>query len=185
MSRFEDAIGFTLEHEGGYVDHPNDPGGATNWGVSLRALLRMGDDAIAEFDFDDDGDLDADDIRAMPREQAIEFYQAHYWTPEYDDIADQAAATKLFDMGVNMGTRQAVKVLQRAISWYRRDIVVDGIFGPQSLAGTNATNLAPILIKALVAEQARFYFELLDAKPDRRVFIHGWLRRAYSLPTEE
>lgn len=184
MSDFNLALPYTLKHEGGFVDHPTDPGGATNMGVSLRELLRLGDDAVAEFDVDGDGDLDIDDIRAMNPAAAELHYRANYWHRLYSDIENQDIATKLFDSGVNMGTRQAVKLLQRAINWYTF-CAVDGIFGPQTLNACNTHSDQALLLNMFVCNQAEFYFKLLEAKPERRVFIHGWLRRAYARPQGE
>ncbi len=62
MSNFEKAVEKVLEHEGGYVDHKNDPGGATNYGISLRFVKQS---TGIDLDVDGDGDIDADDIKAM------------------------------------------------------------------------------------------------------------------------
>lgn len=181
---FDAAIRFTLRHEGGFNHHPNDPGGATNYGISLRALKQAGDAALAVFDVDQDGELTPEDMRMMRREDAIEHYREHYWSPRYDAINSPRMAIKLFDMGVNMGRHQAVTLLQRALQVNRPAIVDDGIFGPITLAATNGVMATHPnqMMQELQNQQARFYFGLVNENAQRRPFLVGWLRRAYSDP---
>lgn len=178
---FETAIETVLRREGGLIDHPSDPGGITSYGVSLRALRQIGDRG---FDLDGDGDLDADDIRAFTREDAIEFYRKHYWFDRLDHVKQPFIATKIFDMAVNMGRAQATRVTQRAIAWWDQLIVVDGQFGPVTLSTLNglvATKGALTVHRALQSEQARFYVDLVGANRGREVFLLGWLRRAFDI----
>ena len=71
MSHFDTAIKKVLKHEGGYVDHKNDPGGATKYGISLRFIKQSNTD----LDLDNDGDIDADDIKEMTEDKAKEIYK--------------------------------------------------------------------------------------------------------------
>lgn len=176
MALFEPAIEIVLRHEGGFVDHPADPGGATNWGISLRFLVREGID----LDLDADGDLDADDIRLMPRETAIKIYRERIWDRfGYAQIAGQELATKVFDLAVNMGAAQSHKCLQRACWAAGAAIDDDGILGPVTLAAANKLPPAAVLA-ALRSEAAGFYRLLAATRPSLAVFLTGWLRRAYS-----
>jgi lysozyme family protein len=179
MSTFDKAIDFVLDHEGGFVDHPSDPGGATNFGVSLRTLKQLESNNLDVWDLDYDGDIDADDMRLITKDMAKEFYETHFWHHQFEGIYDQAVATKLFDMCVNMGTRQAVKLLQRACNWNHQMLKVDGIIGPHTL---NVVNSSDCIRYFIISTQAKFYYQLVDAKPSRGVFLLGWLRRAYSWP---
>jgi lysozyme family protein len=192
MSSFEIAVPTILEHEGGYVDNIHDPGGATNFGISLRYLQKVGDldgDGFLDGDIDRDGDVDADDIKAMSPEDSVQFYKTGFWYPgKYGAINDQDVATKAFDLGVNMGINQGAKILQRALRSVGSHIKDDGKIGPLSLEGINA-QLATRLIPAMRSEAAGFYRALIlrnaalrkrghDVK-DFSVFKKGWLRRAY------
>ena len=184
--RFEEMVEHVFKHEGGYVDHPNDPGGATNFGVSIRALRQLESANLADWDQDGDGDVDADDMRLLTKEQARAFYLEHFWYAELDELSAPIHAGKLFDMGVNMGKRQAGRIFQRMVARFDNSIVVDGIVGPNTVAKANVLirdGKGSHSFSTLAAEQARFYFDLVDAKRSREVFLLGWLRRAYWLPT--
>ena len=176
----------TLQHEGGFVDHPADPGGATNWGVSLRALRNLEADNVLDYDRDGDGDVDADDMRMLTRADAQRFYREHFWFPWMDLIVVPRAASKAFDTGVNVGPRQAARLLQRAANIVLRDpIKADGWIGEKSIEAINTIGQAEMgsrLVTAMTHVQARFYFDLVDAKPARNAFLLGWLRRAYWKP---
>jgi len=192
---FNQAVETVFEHEGGLVDHPDDPGGITNYGISLRWALQqhkqVGDIALELLDFDGDGDVDADDIRQMPRAAAKSAYLKFFWKPNrYDRILQDHVATKVFDMCVNMGAGQAHKIVQRAVrSATGVKIADDGILGRISLQQINGAD-SDILLAATRSEQAGFYRALIlrnDALRKNGIKVHdfskfkeGWLRRAYS-----
>lgn len=191
-SNFDIALPTILEHEGGYVDNVHDPGGATNYGISLRYLQGRGDldgDGFLDGDIDRDGDIDADDIVVMDKVAAAYFYKTGFWYPgKYGMINDQVLATKAFDLGVNMGIKQGAKCLQRAAQAAEIDIKDDGVTGPATIAAINAAD-ALVLLAAVRSEAAGFYRALILRNsalrkrmidvPDFSVFKTGWLRRAY------
>lgn len=179
MSNFYTAIHVVLKHEGFFVNDRNDPGGATNYGVSLRWLKTIGDldgDGFLDGDFDHDGDVDAEDIKKMQQDDAIKLYRQHWWDKnQYEKIINQAIATKTFDFAVNMGSKQAHKCLQRAIrAASSTKLIDDGILGVKSLEAINAAN-PPVLLAAFRSEAAGFYRALNKPK-----YIEGWLNRAYA-----
>lgn len=192
MSNFERALPVILQHEGGFVDNIHDPGGATNYGISLRYLQARGDldgDGFADGDIDRDGDVDADDIVAMDEANAAQFYKTGFWYPgKYGLISDQALSTKAFDLGVNMGIKQGAKCLQRALKAAGNDVVDDGAIGPLTIEAINVSN-GQVLLAATRSEAAGFYRSLILRNaalierghdvPDFSVFKKGWLRRAY------
>lgn len=164
MSRFDAALEFTLEHEGGFADHPSDPGGATNFGISTRFLRSIGDER------------DAKDLKKL---DASFLYLEHFWRDFYDDLPSEEISTKVFDAGVNMGPTQAAKLLQQALNAVGCDIDVDGKVGPMTRAAFESADGAQ-LAAAYRSEMAGFYRMLAQADVSRRVFLAGWLRRAYS-----
>lgn len=170
---FEYALAKTLHHEGGFVDDPDDPGGATYRGVSLRFLRSVGED------IDGDGDVDYDDIIALRRSDPdvlARIYKDYFWVPSRcDDIVSELVAVKLFDMAVNMGQRRAVRITQQAVG----NLAVDGMLGPKTLGAINeASSTDYYLIGKIRQGQAAFYRMLIGQKPQFEKYRLGWLRRA-------
>jgi len=170
---FAAAADFVLAHEGGFVNHPADPGGATNYGLSLRFLRQVG------VDVDQDGDVDVEDVRLLTREQAVDLLRVHFWTPGGYDALPDAVAVKLLDLAYNTGPRQAHRLLQRALRAAGRELVDDGVLGPKTRAA--AQQVAPEVTRAaLCSEAAGFYRLLAEQRALLGVFLAGWLRRAYA-----
>lgn len=129
MSLFLRAAEVVLGVEGGYVDDPQDRGGPTNWGVSLRALLGLPAEERRVFDIDRDGDLDREDVRAMPREAALDLYRRRYWDAIRCGEMPGPVALLAFDCAVNQGPATAATLLQAAAR-----VRMDGRIGPLTLA---------------------------------------------------
>ncbi len=169
MANFEKAITVVLKNEGGFVNNPSDPGGATNFGISLEFYKTIIPDA------------DIEDIRNLTKEMAIEVYQRQFWDKnKLGMIADQRIATKVFDFSVNMGAVNAIKCLQRAIlATNNRKVDQDGIIGQNTLYAANHSP-PDCVLAALKSEAAGYYRCLATRKPTMGVFLNGWLSRAYS-----
>jgi lysozyme family protein len=173
MAKFDDAIELILKHEGGYVNHPNDPGGATNYGISLRFLTETG------IDVNGDGLIDEDDIRGMSVDDAKSIYRRYFWDDcGLDECNSQLVANRLFNMVVNMGYKKSLDVLNNAL---RSCLLVDQSHKSFADAINSANEIEEaILLPALRSEQAAHY-RVLAAKNDKfNVFLKGWLNRAYS-----
>lgn len=181
MASFETAIPVILIHEGGFVNHPSDPGGATNFGISLRFLA----DHPGVGDFDGDGDVDVEDIANMTQEQACEIYRQFWWDKyRYDLINDQTIATKIFDMAVNMGAGRAHRIVQASLNKaFGLKLSVDGIIGNTTRGVLNACtdDDEQLLLSTICDEQFAFYQRLVASRPHLSVFINGWKNRAYSV----
>lgn len=179
MASFDIAIKTILRNEGGYVNHRNDPGGATNWGISLRFLRDNKEYNLG--DVDKDGDLDEKDIRDLSVMSARSIYSNYFWKPfSYNRINSTLVATKIFDMAVNMGPTQAHKLVQRAVNTLSPNpLVVDGQFGPKTLAAVNS--LDPETIRDQIRKyQLGFYEQIIKANPKLEVFRNGWTNRTFS-----
>lgn len=182
MSAFENAITVILKHEGGFVDNPNDPGGATNWGISLNFLV----DHPKDGDFDHDGDVDREDILNMNRDDAIDIYKKFWWDKfNYGLIVDQTIATKVFDFSVNMGAKRSHMLLQQALNTaFDLGLTVDGILGKASMSVINSCtdgDREQQLLNAYCDEAWTFYQNLIIKNPKLQVFAKGWKNRAYSI----
>lgn len=182
MADYAPAFAKIIELEGGFTDHENDPGGATNLGISLRFLQQ--NDEYDLGDLDNDGDLDYDDIKLMTLADASKLYKKHWWDKYgYEGIPNQAVANKIFDMAVNMGARQAHKLLQRAINCVlgQRALVDDGLLGPKSSQAMQVALQQPLaLLASLRAQQEGFYRTLVAGNSSFKVFLQGWINRAVS-----
>jgi lysozyme family protein len=185
---FQAALHHVLRHEGGFVDDAADPGGATNWGVSLRWLRSLGDtdgDGYADGDFDRDGDVDAADIARLTRDQAAALYHERWWLPlGYRAWPASTVATKAFDLAVNMGATSAHRCVQRALRAVTgQALVEDGVIGPATLAAMRRRPPAAWsdaeLRAALKSEAAGHYRLLIARNPKLARFENGWLNRAY------
>ncbi len=169
-------------HEGRYVNHPNDPGGATNFGISLRFLKSTGDldkDGWPDGDINHDGRIDTDDIKQMSEVNAVNLYGMYFWARfDYGRIDDQDIATKIFDLCINMGNVGAHKCMQRALRSASGIILVeDGILGSQSFKAINTAN--PLKLYPALKSEAAGYYRSIKYKGSED-FLRGWLNRAYS-----
>jgi lysozyme family protein len=165
-TRFLRAMAKVFAWEGGFVDNPKDPGGATKYGISLRWLQGEG------IDIDGDGKVDAADVKALDVEKAEELYHAHFWRAAYDQIRDEGVASYVFDMAVNMGHERAHQIAQEACG-----AVADGQLGPRSVEALNAQD-PKVLSRKMRDLRATFYRDLAKKKPALAVFLRGWLARA-------
>ena len=169
-----------VAREGGFVDDPDDPGGATNFGVTIHTMRRLG------LDLTGDGVIDAADVRALTREQAIEIFITHYWARPRISALPQALQPPVFDMYVNAGAN-AVRILQRLLGDMGHDLAVDGVIGPQTIrAAQAAAEAAPDHIACAYGIARReYYYALADRRPASRKFARrrdggkgGWITRA-------
>lgn len=169
MASFDLAIGTVLKNEGGLENNPSDPGGITNYGISLRFLQTIHPESTAQ------------DIRDMTESKATQIYETQFWERyKYNMIADQKLATKVFDLCVNMGAIPANQCLQRAVfATSHRAIDQDGVLGPNSLFAIN-NSAADCVLAALKSEAAGHYRCIIQANPKLKIFEKGWLTRCYS-----
>ena len=169
-----------VAREGGFVNDPDDPGGATKHGVTIHTMRRLG------LDLNRDGDVDVDDVRLMTQERATDVFIEHYFRrPRIAELPEVLHDT-VFDMYVNAGGN-AVKILQRLLREMGKDIGVDGVIGPQTIAAAeSAYQAAPSHLRdAYGIARRNYYFRLADARPASRKYARtragdkgGWIRRA-------
>ncbi|TGD73487.1 hypothetical protein E4634_10680 [Mangrovimicrobium sediminis] len=189
MASFDEALALVLRHEGGYADDPADRGGETYRGVARKIHpqwpgWRRIDAKKGKSGFP--GSLDSD---ATLQKAVAEFYRENYWAPiRGDQLPDNALAQEMFDTGVNMGVRRAVRFFQSALNLLNRnqknyeDLVVDGWLGEKSLAALaklmRGDDSPRFLLKLLNAMQAEAYMDIMRNDPTQERFARGWLERA-------
>lgn len=169
-----------VRREGGFVNDPDDPGGATNHGVTIHTMRRLG------LDLDGDGAVTAADVRQLSRAQAVDIFIRDYFErPRIGELPEPLQAS-VFDMYVNAGGN-AVKILQRLLGAFGVPVAVDGVLGAQSLAAAaQVMVLAPDhLVDAYGIARRNYYFRLADRRPASRKFARtraggkgGWITRA-------
>jgi len=174
MSDFNLSIGVILKFEGGWVNNPVDPGGETNWGISMLMVRREGM-TPAELGIPD---FNPGSMKLMTVDTAKKIYKKFFWDKfQYEKIYNQNVATKIFDVGVNCGPGRSHRMAQKAANQCGQSLKEDGILGPNSFAGINACDPA-LFLKAMAAEQLAYYTALVMAKPALRIFLNNWTRRS-------
>jgi lysozyme family protein len=170
-SLFPLAIPAVLQHEGGFVNDANDPGGATDFGVSLRWLKAQG--LLTELEHSTATDDPITAVKKMTQEDASAFYQKFWWDAYgYGTVDAQNVANKILDMSVNLGAPRTHRMVQAAVG-----VKSDGVLGPTTYGEINHTQ-GTSLILTLKNTQASFYRNLVAKKPQMNEFLAGWLRRA-------
>ena len=162
-TNFEDALAALLKHEGGYVNHPADPGGMTNLGVTKRVWEEWKGHAVDEAE-----------MRALTPEKVGPLYKAKYWDMVHGDQLPSGVDLCVFDCAVNSGVKRASKLLQRAVG-----VDDDGVIGRATLAAVETLS-AEEIIDRFCAERLSF----LEALPTFATFGKGWSRRVAGVKTE-
>lgn len=180
MPSVEEVAAQIVAREGGYVNDPDDPGGATNYGVTIGTMKSLG------LDLNKDGRVDAADVRMLTRAQAQQIFVEHYFTrPRLAELPEPVQAS-VFDMYVNAGAN-AVKILQRLVTRMGFAAQADGVIGPQTLAAVrDAAEAAPDhLADAYGIARRNYYYALADQRPASRKYActktggkGGWITRA-------
>ena len=157
---FRDKI---LAHEGGYVNHPNDPGGETNRGVTMDTWRRY-----------------SQRLFGITEEQAFRIYEEGYYKPSgADRLQDSNLGNMHADFTYNAGSRNSGRVLQRAINDLGGNVTVDGAVGPKTLAAANALDPAA-LYRAYRTRRIEHYENIIRKNPKLATFRRGWMSRANS-----
>lgn len=165
---FEASLPFVLRWEGGFVDHPNDPGGRTNKGVTQKVYdawrKRQG--------------LPARDVKRLDDTELHRIYESGYWIPPHCDRLARQLDLVHFDTAVNMGPGRAVRFLQKAAG-----CGVDGDFGSQTEKAVQACRPGD-LIASYCATREAYYREFVRRNASLGVFLKGWLNRLNALRHE-
>jgi len=153
-SNFKECLELVLKSEGGWVNHPSDPGGETNLGVTKAVWEEYVGHPVKTMK-----DLTKDDVAPL--------YELKYWRACYCEVLPRGLDFVVFSMGVNAGPGRSVKLLQQSIG-----CVPDGVIGPTTRGLISSSNGANLIAK--FSEARREYYKSLKTFP---IFGKGWLAR--------
>lgn len=153
---FKRSLALVLQSEGGWSDHPSDPGGATMRGITMDTYRRYKQRTVTKTE-----------LRNITQQEIEEIYHEGYWTPSHCDNLPGGVDYMVFDFAVNAGPGRSAKTLQAALG-----VTQDGIIGPITMAQVQSSDTLK-LIKACSAAKEVFYRSL----PTFGVFGTGWLNR--------
>ena len=153
---FKECLAIVLKSEGGFVNHPDDPGGMTNLGVTKRVWEEYtGHPADEKI------------MRGLTPEKVAPLYEQRYWRPTYCEVLPRGLDLLVYSMAVNGGPGRAVKLLQQSIG-----CIPDGVVGPRTMELIKSSNVAELIAK--YSDTRRSYYRSLKTFP---VFGKGWLNR--------
>lgn len=175
--RIKELIDGIIDREGGYVNHPDDRGGPTRWGITEVEARNHGYEGS---------------MMLFPLELARKIYGDRYYRrPRFDEVAkmSEVIGDELVDTGINMGVVRASMFLQRCLNALNRkgfdypDVTVDGCIGPATLSALESylgkrghQHGELVLFRALNCLQGAKYIEISERDRDQESFVFGWLR---------
>jgi len=160
---WDEALRHILKYEGGYVNHPSDPGGMTNLGVTKRVWEEWTGKPATEAD-----------MRALTPEMVGPLYKTRYWDAVRADDLPAGVDLCVFDCAVNAGVGRASKFLQQAVG-----VTADGQIGPKTVEATTAKPADEIVAKFCDLREAHY-----KSLPTFSTFGKGWMRRLASVESE-
>lgn len=165
MANAKKLIPFILRWEGGFANHPNDKGGATNKGITIATFRQYyGKESTI------------DDLRNMSNEQWEYIFKAGYWDMlKANDITNQSIANICVDWAWCSGTRTAIKQVQRLLG-----VDDDGIVGNITLSAINKANSKELFNK-IKSSRLAFVEAIVKRYPTQKVFLKGWRNRINSI----
>ncbi|MDR7036095.1 lysozyme family protein [Methylobacterium sp. BE186] len=162
-ANFERALALVLQHEGGYVDHPADPGGATNLGITIGTLSGwLGRPATKA------------EVKALTRAAVAPIYRRNYWDAVRGDDLPGGVDYCVFDFAVNSGQGRAIPSLQRAIG-----VADDGVIGPITLANVASRSSTQTIER--ICDDRMVFLRRLSTWP---TFGKGWTKRVEGVRVE-
>lgn len=170
-NKFDDALKLVLRYEGDYVNHPNDPGGATNKGITQAVYDKYRKNKHKA----------VKDVRNINDDEINNIYFENYWLKAKCNKLPENLSIVHFDTAVNSGIKQASKFLQRSVG--AND---DGIIGEKTLKKIKdflSEKNENMIIKNYLTQRRAFYKLIAERNPKLKVFLRGWFNRLAHLET--
>lgn len=171
----DELIGELLKREGGFVNDPSDPGGATNFGITIGTLSQYRGHKVS-----------VEEVRNMSQDEARTIYSERYLVKPKIDQLPSALIPSVFDMYVNAGSN-AIKILQETLNGFGVQVVVDGVNGFKTTTAAHQVYsfAGHYLVDAYGIERRDYYYALADARAESRKYAQtragkkgGWIIRA-------
>lgn len=156
QNNFEQCLALVLKHEGGFVNHPKDPGGMTNLGVTKKVY----EEWIGR-------PVDEATMKSLGPQDVAPLYKKNYWDKIHGDDLPAGVDYACFDLAVNSGVGRAAKLLQKAVG-----VNPDGIIGPATMDAIKSSD-----VRALATEICDLRLAFLQSLPTFGTFGKGWTRR--------
>ncbi len=170
MRTIKQLIDQVIKTEGGYVNHPNDKGGPTKYGITIETLEKWRGLPVSILD-----------VQNLTKDEASEIYERDYFFKPGLTKLPEILQPLVFDMVVNHGQDRAIRMMQEVVQRMSGTaIAIDGKIGPATVAACNiAVNVYGVdVVRQIVASRKQFYNALVRRDPDQAVFLEGWLNRA-------
>lgn len=173
---FEKALAFVLKDEGKFSDIPEDRGGPTNLGITLKTLIEF-HKHFEYGDLNNDGSIDINDIKLLDTsEEAAPIYKRYFWDVIRGDDLPSKVDYVTFDSAVNHGPKNAGVFLQKAINMLGSNLYIDGIIGPKTIKAVCARNPESVFIE-IIRRRDIFYRKIVSSDTSQEKFLKGWLNR--------
>jgi len=156
-TKFSSCLAVVLKHEGGFVNHPKDPGGATNMGITKKTY----EDWVGH-------EVTLQKMKELTVNDVTPIYRQKYWKVIKGDALTHGVDLQVFDFGVNAGPARSIKILQRVV-----EVPEDGIIGPATLKALEAKQNKADVIRQLGEERLKYYKSLSTFD----TFGRGWTKR--------
>jgi lysozyme family protein len=154
QGNFQECLDLVLKAEGGWVNHPSDPGGETNLGVTKRVWEEYIGHTV-------------ESLKKLTKEDVAPLYELKYWRPCYGEVLPRGLDFLCFSFGVNAGCGRSVKLLQQSLG-----LVSDGVIGPRVMQKLRESDTTDVI--KVFSESRREYYKSLKNFP---IFGKGWISR--------
>ncbi|MEY3760179.1 MAG: hypothetical protein RIR39_1670 [Pseudomonadota bacterium] len=165
----KDLINEIIKIEGGYVNHPNDKGGPTKHGITIKTLYNWRDDAVTALD-----------VELLTKDEAFKIYQSEYYLKPKINTLPSLVQPVVFDMAVNMGPVASIKLMQGVVHKMGTPVKIDGHIGPMTVqsAKTACGVYGDDVLRQIAHARIEYYRKIVENDSSQMVFLAGWINRA-------